>query len=114
MPNTSHYKLLRLVEENPHLTQRELASAMGVSLGKANYCLKALLEKGWVKVNNFRNNQNKAAYAYLLTPKGIEAKASLTLYFLKQKMDEYEALKAEIERLSQEAEAIHRTGKERG
>jgi MarR family transcriptional regulator, temperature-dependent positive regulator of motility len=93
-------KLLKLLETNPNLSQRELASALGVSLGKANYCLKALLDKGWIKVHNFRNNPNKLAYAYLLTPNGIEAKTTMTVQFLARKMREYEALKKEIEELS--------------
>lgn len=79
------------------MTQRELARALGISLGGLNYCLQALLEKGWVKIHNFQNNKRKWAYAYLLTPKGIAEKAALTGRFLKRKMLEYEALKAEIE-----------------
>ena len=100
----THLKVLRLLEENPDITQRELAEAMGVSLGKVNYCLKALIGKGWVKANNFRNHKNKSAYAYLLTPKGIERKAQITVRFLKRKVEEYEALKQEIEQLQQEVE----------
>ena len=99
MPEDTHYNVLRLIEENPQITQRELAIAMGVSLGKVNYCLKAVLEKGWVKANNFKNSNNKMAYAYLLTPKGIEAKTALSLQFLKKKMAEYEQLKQEISQL---------------
>ena len=70
-------KVLRSLEENPEITQRELAAELGVSLGKTNYCLKALIEKGWVKANNFKNSNNKAAYAYLLTPRGLEEKARI-------------------------------------
>ena len=101
MPATQeiHLKVLRHLEENPDVTQRELAKELGISLGKANYCLKALIEKGWIKANNFKNNNNKAAYAYLLTPKGIESKAQITVRFLKRKIAEYEALKSEIEQL---------------
>ncbi len=95
----THYRLLKLLQDNPELTQRELAEAMGVSLGKTNYCLKALVEKGLIKAANFKNNPNKKQYAYLLTPKGIEEKARITLRFLKRKQQEYEALKEEIERL---------------
>ena len=90
---------MRLLETNPEMTQRELAEAMGVSLGAANYCLKALVEKGWVKLENFQNNPNKLGYLYLLTPMGMAAKTTLTARFLQQKLAEYEALKAEIEQL---------------
>lgn len=99
----AHLKALRLLEFNPHLTQREIADALGVSLGKTNYCLNALLDKGLIKMQNFRNSQNKRAYSYLLTPMGIAAKAELTVRFLKYKMGEYERLKEEIEFLQQEA-----------
>jgi len=90
---------LRLLETNPEMTQRELAEALGVSLGAANYCLKALVEKGWVKLENFQNNPNKLGYLYLLTPMGMAAKTTLTARFLRRKLAEYEALKAEIEQL---------------
>ena len=93
---------LRLLETNPEMTQRELAEALGVSLGAANYCLKALVEKGWLKLENFQNNPNKLGYLYLLTPMGIAAKTALTARFLKRKLAEYEALEAEIERLKSE------------
>lgn len=97
------FKVLRTLEANPQTSQRELAESMGMSLGKANYCLKALVDKGLVKVRNFRNSQNKLAYAYLLTPKGVAAKGRLTGRFLKRKMAEYEALRREIEELKREA-----------
>jgi EPS-associated MarR family transcriptional regulator len=103
----THLKVLRLLEDNPDITQRELAQAMGVSLGKVNYCLKALIGKGWVKASNFKNSNNKSAYAYLLTPKGIERKAQITVRFLKRKVEEYEALKQEIEQLQQEVERLN-------
>ena len=90
---------MRLLEANPDMTQRELAEALGVSLGAANYCLKALVEKGWVKLENFQNNPNKLGYLYLLTPMGMAAKTTLTAQFLRRKLAEYEALKAEIEQL---------------
>ena len=93
---------MRLLLDNPSLSQRELADALGVSLGKINYCLKALMDKGLVKVQNFRNNQNKLAYAYLLTPLGIAEKASLTKQFLRRKIAEYEGLNREIEQLRSE------------
>lgn len=98
------YKIFKLVEANPEISQRQLARELGISLGKANYCLKALMEKGLLKVANFRNSKNKVAYVYKLTPKGIEEKANVTVRFLKQKMTEYESLKAEIEFLRQEAQ----------
>ncbi len=97
--NPHHYKLLKLIEANPAIQQREMAKAMGVSLGKANYCLQALVQKGLVKIDNFRRHDNKLAYFYVLTPSGIEAKASLTVEFLKHKMAEYEAIRDEIEEL---------------
>ena len=100
----THYRVLRHLEANPEITQRELAQEMGVSVGKVNYCIKALVQKGWVKANNFKNNKNKAAYAYLLTPKGIESKAQITVRYLKTKMQEYEALKQEIAQLQSEVE----------
>jgi len=84
------------------MNQRDLADSLGVSLGKVNYCLKALLDKGLIKMQNFRNHGNKRAYAYLLTPSGVSAKAELTVVFLRQKMDEYQRLKDEIESLRQE------------
>ena len=92
----------RLLETNPEMTQRELAEALGVSLGAANYCLKALVEKGGLKLESFQNNPNKLGYLYLLTPMGIAAKTALTARFLKRKLAEYEALKAEIEQLKSE------------
>jgi len=95
-------KVLRHLEGHPDVTQRELARHLGVSLGKVNYCLKALIDRGWIKANNFKNSNNKAAYAYLLTPRGIEQKAQITLRFFKQKIEEYELLKHEIEELEQE------------
>jgi EPS-associated MarR family transcriptional regulator len=99
----THLKVLRLLQANPHMSQRELAAALGVSLGKANFCLRALLDKGLLKVQNFRNSQRKLAYAYLLTPAGLAEKAALTRRFLARKMQEYELLHAEIEALRREA-----------
>jgi len=97
-----HLKVLRHIEDNPEVTQRELANELGVSLGKANYCLKALINKGLVKASNFKNNSNKRAYLYVLTPKGIEAKAQISLKFLQRKMREYDLLRREIEQLRSE------------
>ena len=91
--------LLKLLQEQPQMSQRELAQAMGVSLGKANYCLKALMEKGLVKFGNFRKNPDKGQYAYLLTPAGLEEKTRITMAFLRRKVAEYEALEKEIEQL---------------
>jgi len=101
----THLKLLKLLQANPNLSQRDLSHELGISLGKANYCLKALLDKGWIKVRNFRKNPRKLSYVYLLTPKGIEAKATLTSEFLRRKIREYEALKQEIEELTKDAAA---------
>ena len=101
-----HLDLLRKLEVNPEYTQRELSKEMGVSLGKINYCMKKLTEKGWVKLTNFSRNPNKIGYAYLLTPKGIEQKGRLTISFLKIKIKEYEMLKDEISRLKQDAKKL--------
>ena len=99
----AHFRVLRLLEGNPQMNQRDLAAAAGVSLGKTNYCINALLDKGLIKVQNFKSSKRKLAYAYLLTPAGIAEKAALTERFLKRKMEEYDALKAEIDQLKQEA-----------
>jgi EPS-associated MarR family transcriptional regulator len=95
-------KLLRLLEENPILSQRQLADRLGISLGKTNYCLKALKERGLVKWGNFSNNPKKLQYMHLLTPKGISQKLSLTTHFLERKQAEYEQLKLEIASLKAE------------
>lgn len=100
----AHYKLMRLLEANPGMSQRELARQLGISLGKVNYCLRAVVSKGWIKATNFRNSRNKAAYSYLLTPRGLEMKARLTARFLSIKVREYEALRAEIAEMRREAE----------
>lgn len=96
------YNLLRLLETNPKLSQREVARHLGMSLGKVNYCLRPLVEKGWIKAANFKNSRNKMAYAYFLTPRGIEEKARVTKRFLQHKMREYEELRADIERIRAE------------
>lgn len=98
------YKILKLIEADSEISQRELAKALGISLGKTNFCLKALIEKGLLKVSNFKNNKNKLAYMYLLTPSGIEEKSMITVRFLKAKIAEYEALSAEIKLLMQDAD----------
>lgn len=99
------YKILKLVETNPEISQRALAQQLGISLGKANFCLKALIEKGFLKASNFHNSKNKLAYMYLLTPSGIEEKSSITVRFLKTKIQEYERLQTEINMLMMEAKA---------
>jgi EPS-associated MarR family transcriptional regulator len=100
-----HYKLMRLLDENPGMSQRDAARELGVSLGKLNYCLRALMGRGWVKAANFKNSQNKAAYLYMLTPSGISQKANLAVEYLKEKVSEYEALRVEIERMQRETRA---------
>lgn len=102
-------ELLRMIEENPKYTQRELSKETSVSLGKVNYCMKKLVEKGWIKLSSFSSNPNKSSYSYLLTPKGIEEKAKLTIEFLKIKIEEYEALKEEIKKLKLDAEELDRS-----
>lgn len=102
MEDELHYKLLKVLEDNPDVTQRELAARLGISLGKANYCLRALTGRGWVKMGNFRRNPNKMGYVYLLTPKGIEEKARFAVRFLQHKLHEFDLIKAEIERLQVE------------
>ena len=92
-----HFRVLNALEENPYISQRELAQKLGVSLGGINFCLKALVAIGHLKINNFQKNSNKSAYLYLLTPSGLSNKAILATSFLKRKMDEYKALKMEID-----------------
>ena len=104
----NQYQILKSLEQDPNFTQRQLSNDLGVSLGKINYCLKSLIEKGFIKVNNFRNNKNKIQYSYLLTPTGIEEKAKLTLDFIRIKTQEYDTLKQEIESLKQEAKNMDR------
>ena len=98
--------MLRLLDASPHLSQRQVSSSVGVSLGKANYCLRALIAKGFVKAENYRKSGNRLAYLYLLTPAGVAAKAGLTRQFLARKVKEYEALRLEIERLERESELV--------
>jgi|ERR1051325_4633806 EPS-associated MarR family transcriptional regulator len=96
------YRLLRYLEDHPDASQRDLARHLDVSVGKVNYCLRALIEKGLLKVRNFSNAKKKLAYAYTLTPKGLEEKVAVTRAFLRRKIEEYDAAQAEIERLSRE------------
>ena len=96
--NLDQFNVLRKIKSKPNSSQRELASELGFSLGKLNYCLRALKEKGLIKIQNFRKDPNKLRYAYILTPKGMNAKTKITLNFMKRKMKEYDELKAEIEK----------------
>ena len=102
MTDELQHRIFKIIQRNPAINQRGLSRELGISLGKANYCIKALVEKGWVKINNFRNNQNKLGYAYVLTPTGIEEKASVTLRYLKRKMREYDELKLAVEELKKD------------
>jgi EPS-associated MarR family transcriptional regulator len=104
-PDAWRLQILKLLQANPTLSQRQLAEQMGVSLGKANYCLRALVEEGLVKLGNFSNNPNKRQYAYLLTPAGMEEKTRIALAFLKRKETEFEAIRREIEVLQGELES---------
>ena len=101
-----HFRILRELERDPQVSQRRLAEELGVSVGKVNYCLKALIDRGLVKANNFRNSKNKRAYLYVLTAKGITEKSRNTLRFLQRKTAEYEALRREIDRLRREAKRL--------
>ena len=99
----TNFRVLRMLQDNPDLTQRELAERLGISVGGLNYCLRALMEKGLVKMKNFTHSKNKFGYVYVLTPRGIAEKAAITHRFLQRKLQEYEALKAEIEALKAES-----------
>lgn len=95
-PDENNFRVMKLLQDNPDMTQRELAQKLGISLGGLNFCLKALIDKGWVKMHNFSQSKNKFGYVYLLTPVGMTEKALLTTRFLKRKMQEYQDLKVEI------------------
>ena len=95
----TYFRVLRMLQDNPDMTQREIVDKLGVSTSGLNYCLKALIDKGWVKVQNFSQSKNKFGYIYILTPTGIAKKSAITHRFLQRKMDEYEARKVEIEAL---------------
>ena len=101
----AHYRVLKALEANPRISQRQLATELGISVGKANYCIRALIDKGWVKARNFRNSDNKLGYAYVLTPSGIRRKSQLTIRFLERKRREFEALRREIAALDAELAA---------
>ena len=103
LADEDRYRILKRLAEDPGASQRVLAEELGISLGKVNYCLNALIEKGLLKVNNFRTSDNKRAYAYYLTPTGIMEKAKVTVRFLQHKIAQYESLKEEIEQLKREA-----------
>ena len=98
------YKVIKLIEQDPEISQRELSRQLGVSLGKVNYCVRALIDKGWVKAKNFKNSANKLCYRYLLTPHGVQQKSVVAKRFLQRKVAEYEALQREIENLRCEVE----------
>ena len=108
------YRLLSLLEDNPELSQRDLAGKLGMSLGKTNYCLKALIEKGWIKIHNFRNSCNKRAYLYKLTPSGIKEKAQVTRRFLALKLQEHTEIAFQIEQLRREVQSHKHTSADRG
>ena len=109
------FRVMRLLQKNPEMSQRDIAAAVGISVGGVHYCLNALIDKGMVKLGNFSAAQDKRRYAYILTPKGLSEKAALTSRFLKRKMEEYEALKEEIDALQNEmgpeAKMAHRPRK---
>jgi EPS-associated MarR family transcriptional regulator len=101
------FQILKVLEKDSNFTQRKLSNILGVSLGKINYCMKKLIDKGFIKANNFKNHKNKTQYSYLLTPKGIEEKARLTIEFIKIKTKEYDELKKEIDLLKEEANKLN-------
>ena len=105
---------MRLLDANPRLTQRQVASSLGISLGMVNYCLRALIARGLVKVENYRNSDNKSAYFYLVTPSGLSAKAELTRKFLARRVQEYNAMRLEIEELRREQQRYDRRARSRG
>ena len=112
-PEEINLQLLRQLELDPNLNQRNLAGRLGLSLGRANYCLRALVKKGLVKIDNFKRSDNKLAYSYLLTPSGLQEKTRLTVAFLRRKQLEYEQLQAEIVRLKAEVAALEREPREK-
>ena len=103
----TYFRVLRILQDRPDVTQREIAQLLGVSTSGLNYCLNALIDKGWVKVHNFSESKNKFGYVYLLTPSGIAEKAALTGRFLQRKLLEYEAMRAEIESLRGEGGEVY-------
>lgn len=111
LDDETRYRLIKLIEKNPSISQRDLAKELGISLGKANYCIRALINVGWVKMSNFARAANKFGYAYTLTPKGIREKTLITIKFLKQKQDQYELLHGEILSLQREVAKLRRDHK---
>ena len=109
LPEAVRYRLLRYLNDHPEASQRELARELGMSLGKANYCVKALIARGWIKVRNFQNSRKKGAYLYILTPKGLEEKVRVTAAFLRRKIAEYDVLSKEIEQLTAEVRELGST-----
>ena len=109
LSDENRYQLLKLLEENPEMSQRQIAAALGISLGKVNFCLRALIKKGWVKAGNFSRNPNKKAYVYLLTLKGMEEKGRVTLRFLAKKQKEHALLTKEIKELKNEAKSLQQS-----
>ncbi len=114
MPDDFSYKVIKQIEQNPEISQRVLSKELGVSLGKVNYCLRALIDKGWLKARNFKNSQNKLAYRYLLTPQGVQQKTVVAASFLKRKLAEQEQLQREIEVLRQDVAQVAEEGTDRG
>jgi EPS-associated MarR family transcriptional regulator len=106
IPEEVRYRLLRYLSDHPEASQRDLAQYLGISLGKVNYCLHALIEHGWVKIRNFKNSRNKAAYAYYLTARGLEQKVAITMQFLQRKIAEHNALTREIDVLRAEVAEV--------
>jgi EPS-associated MarR family transcriptional regulator len=109
LDETTRYRLLKLLQSNPEVSQRQVAEALGISVGKTNFCLRALLDRGLVKVRNFRDSRNKMAYAYYLTPKGAQEKVRATTLFLQRRLKEYQEIEREIEQLKREvsSDGIH-------
>lgn len=105
LDDATRYRLLKRLHADPDVSQRALAKELGISLGKLNYCLRAVIAKGWVKASNFTHSRNKQAYVYYLTPQGLEEKARVTVHFLKRKLAEYEAVQREIAELRREVQA---------
>ena len=112
LTDEDRYRILRRLAKDPGASQRALAEELGISVGKVNYCLKAMIEKGFLKANNFRTSQNKRAYMYYLTPQGFEEKARVTVRFLRRKLSEYESLEAEIAQLKLEAQGVGEPAKD--
>ena len=106
MPTETHLKILKHIQVNPEASQRQLAQELGVSVGKVNYCIRALIDKGFVKVGNFKRNTDKLSYLYLLTPKGIEEKSKLTARFLQRKITEHKQITLEIEQLRRDSRQL--------